>query len=521
LRNQPQQALTRPKFLFGAAAIFTAAFAAYAPALRSGFVWDDEGFVTRSDLRSWHGLGRIWFEVGATEQYYPALHSAFWIEHRLWGDAPLGYHLANIAFHAASACLLWILLRRWRLRGATLAAFVFTLHPVCVESVAWIAEQKNTLSLFFYLAAALVYARFEESRDNRSRAFFRDPRYLGATLFFILALLSKSVAATLPAALLVVSWWRRGVLRWKDDVRPLAPWFAIGAAFGLFTAWVERRFVGAAGPAFALSLTQRFLVAGRAIFFYLGKSLWPAHLNFIYPRWTPDAGIWWQYLPPLGALALGAALWRIRRKTRAPLAAYLFFVGSLFPTLGFFNVYAFVFSYVADHWQYLAILGVIVPVSAALSAAAAGAPDRIRALAPAASLLLLGALGALTWRQAETYRDIDTFYQTILARNPNAWMADNNYGMILGQAGRFQEAIPHFERALRSNPYAAEVHNNLGIAFAKLGRPSDAAAQFEAALRIEPNYLLAHFNLALALMELGRTDEAEVEYRESQAPPRR
>jgi protein O-mannosyl-transferase len=491
--------------------IFAATFAAYWPALGGDFVWDDQGFVTRPELRSLHGLWRIWFDVGATEQYSPVLHGAFWLEHLCWGDSPLGYHLINVLLHATSACLVAALLRRWSIRGAGLAGLIFALHPVGVESVAWIAEQKNTLSTAFYLLAALTYTRWRQGGTNRSaRVSFA--LYFAATALFILALLSKSVTATLPAALLVICWWRQGTLSWTRDVKPLLPWFALGATVGLFAAWVERHYIGAQGMGFGLTFVQRWLVAGHEIWFYLGKLLWPANLIFIYPRWSVDPMAWLQYLFPLGALALAVGLWMLRRRSRAPLAAYLFFVGSLFPTLGFFNVYAFIFSYVADHWQYLASLGVIVPAAAGLAWVVERAGPSVRPLGRVAVIAIVGGLGILTWQQSGMYRDVGTFYQTILEQNPGAWMADDNLGIILGRSGRLPEAIEHFRRALRSNPNAAEVHNNLGIALARTGRPDEAADEFEAALQIRPNYANAHFNLGLALHQLGRNDEARAQF---------
>jgi tetratricopeptide (TPR) repeat protein len=509
--NQPQPAAAwRSWPLWLILAIFAATLAAYWPALGAGFVWDDEGFVTRPDLRSLHGLWRIWFDVGATEQYSPILHGAFWLEHLCWGDNPLGYHLVNILLHTTSACLLVALLRRWSIRGAGLAGLIFALHPVCVESVAWIAEQKNTLSTAFYLLAALTYTHWREEKPDRS-VFRSYALYFGATALFILALLSKSVAASLPAALLVLCWWRHGTLSWTRDVRPLLPWFALGATMGLFAGWVERRYIGAEGSAFTLTFVQRCLVAGHEIWFYLGKLLWPANLIFIYPRWAVDPRAWPQYLFPLGALALVVAFWQLRPRSRAPLAAYLFFVGSLFPTLGFFNIYAFVFSYVADHWQYLASFGVIVPAAAVLAWAVGHAGPRIRPLACVVVIAILGTLGILTWRQSGMYRDVVAFYETILERNPDAWMANDNLGIILGRSGQLPEAIEHFRRALRSNPAASEVHNNLGIALARSGRPDEAATEFETALQIRPNYANAHFNLGLALHQLGRDDEARAQ----------
>ena len=348
--------ISKPRSLrdIGAAALlFGSVLLAYLPALHGGLIIDDSGHITSARMQSLHGLWRIWFELGATTQYYPVLHSAFWIEHRLWGDAVLGYHLTNALLHAAAALLVVALVRRLSLPGAWLAGFLFALHPVCVETVAWISEQKNTLSAVFYLGAALLYLDFDRTR--------RKSRYGLALGLFALALMSKSVTATLPVALLVILWWRRGRLEWKRDWLPLIPWLALGASGGLFTAWVERRYIGAEGADFALTAVERCLVAGRALWFYAWKMVLPANLTFIYPRWRVDAAAWWQYLFPLAALAAAAGLWLAARRRRGPLAAFLFFAVTLLPALGFLNVYPFLYSFVADHYQYLASLGIIVP----------------------------------------------------------------------------------------------------------------------------------------------------------------
>lgn len=242
--------------LAGWAAIFLAVLIAYAPALHGAHLWDDAAHITRPDLQSVHGLWRIWFDLGATQQYYPLLHSAFWIEHRLLGDAVTGYHLVNMALHALSACLVVAIVRRLELPGAWLSGFLFALHPVCTEAVAWISEQKSTLSTAFYLAAALTYLSFDRTR--------RAALYWSAFFLFILALLSKSVTATLPAAILLILWFQRGRLSWKRDALPLLPWLALGAASGLFTAYVENAYIGAHGAAFSLTAVQKLLLAGRA-----------------------------------------------------------------------------------------------------------------------------------------------------------------------------------------------------------------------------------------------------------------
>jgi len=488
-----------------ALALPAAVVAAYWPALRGGFIWDDDAHVTRLDLRPLHGLWRIWSEPGATQQYYPVLHSAFWLEHRLWGDSALGYHLLNVALHLAATLLLYRVLRRLAVPGAALAASLFALHPVCVETVAWVSEQKNTLSAVFYLAAALAYLRFDERR--------RWGAYALGTALFALALLSKSVTATLPAAILVVLWWRRGALSLKGDVAPLAPWLGMSAAAGFMTAWMERTFIGAYGAPFQLGLADRFLVAGRAAWFYLGKLLWPAGLNFMYPRWEVDAREAWQYLFPAGALAVLAGLFALRRRTRGPLAAALLFLGTLFPALGFINVYPFVFSFVADHFQYLAAAGLL----SALSAAAALAWER---LAPAgrpamlwAAACLVAVLAALTRAQCGRYGDIRTFYEAILERNPASWLAHDNLGVVLVARGRAGEAAAHYREAMRLNPSYPEAFNNYGNVMAKERRWSEAEEAYAGALRARPGFYAAQFNWGTAMNDAGRYPDAELHFR--------
>lgn len=474
--------------------MFAATLAAYFPALKGGFIWNDGEYVTAAELRSGEGLGRIWFELGATEQYYPVLHSAFWFEHKLWGDVAACYHLVNVLLHAVSACLLAVILRRLKVPGAWFAAFVFALHPVCVESVAWISEQKNTLSLVFYLLAALTYLTFEAER--------RPKLYMAATVLFVLGLLTKSVTATLPGALLVLVWWRNGRIGWRRDVMPLLPWFGLGAAMGLLSAHVEKVYIGAHGAEFGLGALQRALLAGRIAWFYFGKLLWPSELIFIYPRWSIDPTEAWQWIFSLAAIGLLAALWRWRGRSRAPLAAALFFGGSLLPTLGFFNVYAFLFSFVADHWQYLPSVGIIALCSAA-AVASAGRAGRI--LLP----MVAAGLGVLTYQQSRMYADMRTFYAATLARNPTAWMAHNNLGNLLRESGEGEAARLHYEAALRVRPDLEKVHNNLGSLLREQKRHEEAERHFLRAVELKPDYADAHGNLGNLLRERGRTAEAQ------------
>ncbi|MBI3568582.1 MAG: tetratricopeptide repeat protein [Gemmatimonadetes bacterium] len=485
---------------------------AYAPALNGGYVWDDDAHVTRTALRSLDGLRRIWFDLGATQQYYPLLHSAFWLEAQLWGDVTLGYHLTNVVLQFADASLIVVLAQRLGIRGAWLAGFLFALHPVHVESVAWISEQKNTLSLLFYLAAALAYLRFDERRAGRDYAI--------ASALFLCALLTKTVTATLPAALLVLFWWQRGRLSWRRDARPLLPWFAVAAASGLFTAWVERHIIGAEGSEYALDALQRALLAARVICFYLGKLFWPADLIFTYPHWTIDPGspATWGWVGLLVAIA--AALWAVRGRSRAPLAALLLFCGSLFPVLGFLDIYPFRYSYVADHFQYLPSVGIMVAVAAGLAWIA----DRVqlpRGARLAAAGALVVTLGALTWRQSGMYADAETLDRATLERNPDSWKEQNNLGRLLARSQRrMPEAIPHYEAAIRLKPDHVLAHYSLGVALYVTGRRPEAVEHFRRVLRLaRGNGLLvanSHFFLGAILMdEPGRLDEAIAELEEA------
>ncbi len=483
--------------------LLSATVAVYWPCLRGDFLWDDAGHVTSPDLQSWSGLLRIWFEPGVTQQYYPLLHSAFWLEHLLWGDATLGYHLINVIWHATAACLFVALLRRLQVPGALLAGFLFALHPVCVESVAWISEQKNTLSAVFYLAAALAWLRFEEER--------RPGRYAIATLWFLAALLTKTVTATLPAALLVVVWWRRGYLSWRVDVRPLLPWFASGIAAGLFTAWFERSGIGAQGADFELSLVERGLLAGRVVWFYLGKLVWPADLAFFYPRWDIDAGAAWQYLFPAATLAvLGALVWRARRgHGRGLLASVLLFGGTLFPVLGFVNVYPFVFSYVADHFQYLASLAPFALAAAGMvSAAQSGRCGLSWRGAQAIGCVLIAVSGLFTWQQSAHYVNSIALYRATLANSPDSWVAHHNLAAELTARGSPAEALPHALRAVELKPDYPEALSNLADNLTRTGRAAEALPLLERALHVQPGYAPAENNLGIALVRLGRIEEA-------------
>jgi tetratricopeptide (TPR) repeat protein len=523
---------------------------AYQPAWHGGLLWDDDNCTTSRELRSLDGLGRIWFQPRATAQYYPLLYTSYWVQQRLWGDSTTGYHLVNLLLHIGCAVLVLKILRFLRVPGAELAAIIFALHPVNVETVAWIAERKNLLSGIFALAATLCYLKFDESRDGREKDGPQGRGYRNYALaigLFLLGLLSKTAIVTLPVAWLVIFWWKRGAISWRRDVVHSIPFFLLAALAGSVTRWFENVGIGYKATILDLSLLDRCLIAGRAFWFQLGNLLWPSNLMFVYPRWEINAGVWWQYLFPLAVLGLLGILWSLRRWSRAPLAGVLVYILLLLPSLGFLNIYFFIYSFVADHWQYLACLGIITPCASGI-VLLAGRLKRWQALLePATMLLLGGVLFVLTWQQSRMYTDIETLYRTTIARNPACWMAQVNLGNILYQTnripeamdlfrqvlrikpavgyycvgnalllkGRTSEAIEQYKQALQINPDYAEAHHNLGSVFFLTGRTPEAIEHYKQALRIEPAFAEAHNNLGHALVQTGRALEAIDHYKEA------
>jgi protein O-mannosyl-transferase len=482
--------------------LVTATVLAYYPAWHGQLVWDDEAHIAKAELHSLSGLVRTWIEPGATQQYYPLVYSVFWVEHRLWGSSTLGYHLLNILLHAASALLLVGILRRLAVPGAWLAAAIFALHPIQVESVAWIAELKNTLSGLLFLSSVWAYIHFDESRSTRWWAL--------AAVLFALGLSAKTAIATLPAALLVLLWWQRGTLSWKSDFRPLLPFFAVGVLAGLFTAHIERNLFGAEGTEFNFSFLQRCLLASHSLCFHLEKLFWPTRLTFMYQRWDLSLSVWWHYLYPTALLLLLAACWTLARRARGPLAALLWFAGLLFPALGFFNAYSFRYSFVNDHHQYLACIGVFVLVAASLTRLLQRWGLWGKAPAYLLCLALLGTLAGLTWRQSRMYTDMETLWRATLAKNPKAFLAHNNLGMCLLQSEQVDEAVAHFRWALEIQPSFAEAHNNLAFSLLKQGRVDEAITHARTALELEPACVEAYNNLGRGLLQEGKVDEAIV-----------
>jgi tetratricopeptide (TPR) repeat protein len=483
--------------------LFCLVLLVYVPSLSSSFIWDDDDYVTEnSTLRSLDGLRRIWLEPEATPQYYPVVFTAFWIEHHLWGLRPAGYHAVNAVLHAANAVGIWLILRRLAVPGAWFAAALFGLHPVHVESVAWVTELKNVLSASFYLLAVwqfLIWVEKPPAEVDRPAPPHGLRWYALGFCFFVGALLSKSVTCSLPAVLLLLRWWRVGRIRMRE-VGALVPLFVVGALLAFNTAWLERAQVGASGSAFSWTIAERILIAGRALWSYAITLVWPVDLCFIYPRWTIEPTAWWAWAIALGAIAVPLVLALWHRRVSGPLLALLYFGGTLLPALGFFNVFPMRYAFVADHYQYLASLGLLALVAAwwfrpqtpgewnwRLPSPANIAIDVRRAIAAVA---LLG-LACLAWQRQSAFQDSGALWSQTLARNPTSMIANIQMGRLASRRKDFTAAERYFRDGLRYRTDDLETHEfetNLAHTLSAQGRFAEAAAEFRSALARKPDY---------------------------------
>src|SRR5437667_1912803 len=373
---------------------------AYRPAWNGGFLWDDDAYVTNNELLTApDGLRRIWFSLDSPSQYFPLVYTTFRIEHALWGLNPSGYHRVNLLLHVANALLVWRLLVRLKVPGAWLAGAIFALHPLQLESVAWITERKNVLMGFFFLLTLLAWVAFVDQRTKQPWRF-----YALALVLYVLALSAKTTACTLPAALLLILWLQKKPINWRRLLQ-IVPFFLLGLGMGLVTVWWERYHQGTRGVLFALSPIERVLVASHAVWFYLGKLIWPSNLTFIYPRWSIAATHPLDYAGLAAGVTLCVAIYFVRRYVgRSVEVAVVFFVTTLSPVLGFIMLYTFRYTFVADHYQYLACIGPIALASAG-TASLANAFTRSRLFVLSAAVCVVATLAVLTWRQSGMYGD--------------------------------------------------------------------------------------------------------------------
>jgi tetratricopeptide (TPR) repeat protein len=498
------------KLLLSCVFIFVICFIAYIPAIKGGFIWDDNTYLTANPLiTAPDGLWRIWLSTDTPSQYFPLVYTMFRLEHRLWGFDPIPYHIDNVAIHVICSLLLWQVLRRLSIPGAFLAAALFALHPVNVESVAWITERKNVLMLFFSLLSLLFWLDLSLRTLTAPRRVFL---YVLSLLCYALALFSKTTACVLPVALILVLWLKRVPLRPKRFLL-VAPYVAMGLAMGLLSVWWEHT-QQATGRLvdIQLSFVEHLLLAARALWFYAAKIFFPVNLTFSYPRWKIDSADPFQYIWLLACLAVVAVLWRWRtRLGRGPIAAVLFFVAALSPMLGFIPLYTFVYTWFADHYQYMAAIALITLAAAAGSRLFARLGKYAKISATLVSAVLLLTCAVLTWRQCRIYANPEALWRDTLEKNPDSWLAHNNIGRIFLMQNEPDETIYHLTRVLElledepvAHPYnIAVAHFNLAVAYRFLDRYDDAIEHFRSALDAYPDDAQTHYELADALIKQG------------------
>ena len=484
---------------------------AYQHAWHGGFLWDDDAYIINNELLTApDGWQRIWFSLDSPSQYFPFTYSTFRIEHALWGLDTTGYHWVNLLLHVGNALLVWAVLARLKVPGSWLAAAIFALHPVQVESVAWITERKNVLMGFFFLLTLLAWIAFVDKRSRRPWMF-----YCLALISYVLALSAKATACTLPAALFLILWLQKKPITMRRFIQ-IVPFVVLGIGMGLLAVWWERYHQGTNRGVFTfLSPMERILVASRAVWFYLSKIFWPSNLTFIYPRWNISPADLIDYIWLLAGIAACAAIYFIRRYFgRSVEVAAAFFVATLTPVLGFIMLFTFRYTFVADHYQYLACIGPIALASAGIVALS----DRFtlyRAVIVSGALLVVASFGTLTWRQAATYSDIETLWRTTLARNPECWMAHTNIGIVFLQQGKIDDAIAHYRLAWQMQADSWDAEYNLGTALVAKGQVDEAILHCERAVGMRPTDPDAQVSLGNALLQKSRIDEAIAHYQKA------
>lgn len=491
---------------------------AYLPVTKAGYVWDDDALLTGNpNMLDAQGLWRTWTDPEANLDYYPLTFTSWWLEWRLWGDKPLGYHANNVLMHACVALVLWRVLRRlgFSPSAAWITAALFALHPVQVESVAWVAERKNTLSGLFYMLAAYAFVRFIELDDAEPRRGARWRWYALSLLLYVCAMLSKPLVMTLAAALPLAAWARRGRIT-RRDIGLAIPYLTLAVPMAGLTMWVQHHNVGARGEEFSHTMLDRVLIAGRAWWFYLSKLAAPVNLTFAYERWDIRATQWWQWFYPLAALVAAGVAWARRRTLGVGVfIAIAFFTVTLSPALGFIPVYWHRYYFVADHMQYVACIGPLAVAAQLIASALARPPSRRIAIAGAG--VVLAVLGVQTFTHCFAYRDAMTLWQDTIRKNPDSWMAIGNRGVQYEIRGDLARARADYERAIELNPRHYESLTNLAAMLAREQSFSRAETLARRAIEANPRYGPAYHALATPMIEAGRPEVAVAVYREAVA----
>ena len=484
----------------GAALIIALGLFIYWPSLNGSWLWDDDYLLQKSDIvHDSDGLWNIWFTPGSLVDYYPITVSLEWLEWEFWPDQPLCYHLTNVLLHVGNALLVWHLFRKLGIRLAWLGGLFFAIHPVNVESVAWMVEIKNTLSMTPFLLALCAWIDFDRYRNVE--------RYLLTLGLFLVAMLCKPTMLMFPVLILLFAWWKHGRITWRDLWRSV-PFFAISAAMSLLVIVFAPHGVGEetiplAGP------LSRLACAGTSIAFYFSRCFLPIWLLPIYPQWQINPPQPWQFAPWLALFIAVHWLWTKHTAwARHALFGFAFFVLNLVPFVGFHAVSFMRFAWTMDHFLYLPMLGLLAITVAALGDIVTKLSDTNRryAIAGLALVAVLFTIGSHEY--AKTFASSEAQWTHEIECYPNAWPAHNNLGNAYSDAGRTAEAGEQYREALAINPGYPEAHNNLGIVYARTGQVDAAVAEFQLALQYCPTLQSAKENLA-RVQEWQRTHPAK------------
>ena len=499
---------SKKTIIFEVTAIALLTFFIYFPSLTNGFIWDDDDYITNNfSIQKTEGLKEIWFSY-KTPQYYPVVFSIFSLEHKMWGLNPTGYRVINLVFHVLNALLIYVILLKLYRPLALPAALIFAIHPVQVETVAWITERKNIYGAFFYLLATFYFIRFYDSQQKMD--------YGLSLLSFIFALLSKSVTATFVIVPLLIRWWQGHRFR-KLDFLQLVPFVLLGFLAGLNTVYLEIVRVGAEGSSWSLPLLGKMVLPGKIILFYLYKLVFPFELIFFYPRWQIDPSILWQWLPTVCVAGILGLLYFYKEKIgRAAFALFLCFTASLFPALGFFNVYPMMYSYVADHFQYIASISMIILVcgtgefiSQKMLFEKFAIDLKAQKFALIFALAVIGSLlGFKSYSYSKVFENRETLFTDVIKKNPTAWMAHNNLGMVFIGQGEVSKAFDQFQDTPKIKPGDCTALNNIGNLYKAQGLWEKARATYETCLESDPEYATAYNNLGLVHVHSGEWEQA-------------
>jgi tetratricopeptide (TPR) repeat protein len=509
MKKAPERLRAARRFL-PAALIVAAALLAYWPALRGGYIWDDEVLIVKNrDVRAEDGLLRVWFNRKSLE-YLPLTYSMHWLEWRVFKGSATGPHVINVLLHGLSAALLGFVLQRLRVPGAWLAALLFALHPVAVASAAWLSERKNTLSMVLYLGSILAYLHFEDVPDRAGPQHddtAKGQRHYFLSLgLFLLALLAKTSVVMLPVVLLLLAWWRRGKVAGRDLLRTV-PFFALSLALGLVTVWFQWHNAIGQEVARPEGAASRVAAAGWIAWFYLYKILLPAGLYAIYPRWEVNGSSVLSFLPLVLLAGATALLWAGRKRWGpGPLVAWAYFMVSLLPVLGFVEMSFMHLSLVADHLQYAAMPGILAVAAAILARATAGGNwGRPAAVAVG---ICLAAMAALTFQRAGVFSSNQRLWRNNLEKSPRSASLWCNLGMAYVNAGAPDEAIPYFDKSLELDAKHYYAWLGRGIARAAAHRSAEAIGDYDQAIALKPDNVEAWYNRGNACFNTGRAEEA-------------